>query len=83
VAEAFGKSNSSRVLDLEMNEDSIYSPGYAIYDGDILARLALFNFITDQTGTSDYTTTFSIGGGSMPKQVKVKSEIIPNFTGCN
>ncbi|KAJ6545100.1 glycoside hydrolase family 79 protein [Mycena vulgaris] len=77
VAEAFGKSNQSRIIDLQMNNDSIYTPGYAIYDTNI-SRLALFNYISDPTGASDYTATFSVDGAGTglingsPAQVKVK-----------
>lgn len=78
VAEAFGSSNQSRIIDLQMNGNNIYTPGYAIYDGDVLARLALFNYVTDPTGGSAYTASFAIGGGATgqangtPAQVKVK-----------
>jgi hypothetical protein len=78
VAEAFGTSNQSRIIDLDMNGGNIYTPGYAIYDGGVLARLALFNFVTDPTGASAYTATIAIGGGdtgeanATPAQVKVK-----------
>lgn len=78
MAEAFGKSNKSRIVDLQMNQDSLYTPGYAIYDAEVLSRLALLNFITDPTGASDYTATFSFDGGNTglpngtPPQVKVK-----------
>ncbi|KAJ6627351.1 glycoside hydrolase family 79 protein [Mycena sp. CBHHK59/15] len=89
VAEAFGKSNQSRIIDLAMNNNSIYTPGYAIYDADLLARLALFNFITDPTGASDYTLTFSVDGGhtgpryKTPSQVKVKYLIAPSVSEKN
>lgn len=79
VAEAFGTSNKSRIIDLQLNQNNIYTPGYAIYDGDVLARLALFNYVTDPTGASAYTASFAIGGGDTgqpngtPAQVKVKS----------
>ncbi|KAJ7145149.1 glycoside hydrolase family 79 protein [Mycena crocata] len=86
VAEAFGTSNQSRIVDLQMNGNNTYTPGYAIYDGDILARLALFNFVTDPTGASAYTASFAIGGGNtgqpnaIPKQVKVKYLLAPSVS---
>jgi hypothetical protein len=61
-----------------MNDNNIYTPGYAIYDGGVLARLALFNYVTDPSGASAYTASFAIGGGDTgqangtPAQVKVK-----------
>jgi hypothetical protein len=82
VAEAFGKSNKSSIIDLQMNNDSIYTPGYAIYENEVLSRLAFLNFITDPTGTSDYTATFSVDGAGTglingsPAQVKVKCVVV-------
>lgn len=64
-----------------MNNDSIYTPGYAIYDNDILSRLALINYITDPSGNSDYTATFSFDviNGQSPTQAKVKCGILIDF----
>ncbi|KAJ7227459.1 glycoside hydrolase family 79 protein [Mycena pura] len=81
AAEVFGKSNRSRIIDLQMNDNNIYTPGYAIYDNDALSRLALFNFVTDPTGASDYTATFSVAGGKqLPSQVKVKYLLAPSVS---
>ncbi|KAJ6512845.1 glycoside hydrolase family 79 protein [Mycena sanguinolenta] len=80
VAEVFGKSNQSRIIDMQMNNGNIYTPGYAIYDGGILSRLALINYITDPSGNSDFTATFSFNGQNMPipTQVKVKYLVAPS-----
>ncbi|KAJ7826325.1 glycoside hydrolase family 79 protein [Mycena leptocephala] len=86
VAEAFGTSNQSRIIDLQMNDNNIYTPGYAIYDGGVLARLALFNYVTDPSGASAYTASFAIGGGDTgqangtPAQVKVKYLVAPSVS---
>lgn len=72
VAEAFGKTNTSRIIDLFPNNGSVYTPAYAIYEGDNLARVALFNYITDPSGANDYTATISVQGGTVPAQIKVK-----------
>ncbi|KAJ6577056.1 glycoside hydrolase family 79 protein [Mycena vulgaris] len=68
-------------FDRQMNNDSIYTPGYAIYDTDVF-RLALSNYtkmyISDPTGASDYIATFSVDGAGTglingsPAEVKVK-----------
>jgi hypothetical protein len=68
VAEALGSSNQSQVLDLGMNNGNEFTPGYA--NGQP-TRVAFINFVDDNTGTSDYTASISIGG-SAPSQVKVK-----------
>ena len=72
VAEALGNSNNSQVLDLQANNGSIYSPAYAVYENGNLARVALFNFITDPSGASAYSVDISIAGGTVPSQVFVK-----------
>lgn len=78
MTESFGKSNQSRIIDLNANGDNIFTPAYAIYDQDVLSKVALFNYVDDASGASDYTATISIGGGntgapnSSPAEVKVK-----------
>ena len=71
VSEALGSSNQSQVLDLGMNNQNAYTPGYAIYEKGTLARVALFNYMTDPTGANAYTATIQVGGQT-PAQVKVK-----------
>jgi len=71
-AEVFGKTNTSQIIDLHGNSDSIYTPQYAIYENGAIARVALFNYITDPTGASKYTATVSIAGGTVPSSVQVK-----------
>lgn len=84
MAEAFGKSNTSRIIDLGANNFNAHTPGYAIYENDVIARLALFNYVTDPTGASNYVASFSIGGGTSgqangtPAQVKVKYLLAPS-----
>ena len=78
IAEALGKSNTSRVLDLFANSANAYTPAYAIYENDAIARLVLINFMSEQNGQGAYTATISVGGGETgeangtPAQVKVK-----------
>jgi hypothetical protein len=53
----------------------ISSPTYAIYEQETVARVALFNYITDESGASDYTASIMISiGDATPGQVKVKYE---------
>ncbi|KAF7321151.1 Glyco-hydro-79C domain-containing protein [Mycena chlorophos] len=68
MAEAMGATNTSRVLDLQQNE---FTPAYAIYENGQPARVALFNYITDPTGTSDVTANITLGSGT-PTSVAVK-----------
>jgi len=78
MAEALGSSSPSQVLDLNANGGNIFTPGYAIFEGGNPVRLALFNYVTDPSGASDYTVAISVGGGqtgqpnATPGQVKVK-----------
>ncbi|CAL1698444.1 unnamed protein product [Somion occarium] len=78
VSEALGSTNNSRVIDLFTNDGNVFTPGYAIYENDQLARVLLINYMTDASGANDYTATISVGGGdtgtpnAVPAQVKVK-----------
>lgn len=75
IAEAFGKSNTSKIVDLtpspENDANYIYHPVYAIYENDVVARMVLFNFIDDSTGGSDLHVTINIQNQS-PTQVQVR-----------
>ncbi|TBU40507.1 hypothetical protein BD309DRAFT_870161 [Dichomitus squalens] len=81
MAEALGKTNTSRVVDLTTNE---FTPVYGIYEHDTLARVALVNFMTEQNGVGSYQATISIGGGltgepnATPASVKVKYLTAPS-----
>ncbi|KAG6857115.1 hypothetical protein H0H87_009242 [Tephrocybe sp. NHM501043] len=70
VAEVFGKSNVSQIVDTSNNGD--YMPSYAIYDNGALSKVALFNFIDDKTGAHDVSATVTVNGGQVPPQVWVK-----------
>lgn len=78
VAEAFGSSNRSQIIDLGADFGNVFTPAYAIYENGQPAKLALFNYITDPSGANDYTVSFAIGGSGVgqpnatPSQVKVK-----------
>ncbi|KZP33152.1 glycoside hydrolase family 79 protein [Athelia psychrophila] len=70
-AEVFGPSNTAQIIDLNANDDNMFTPAYALYEGGNLARVALFNYMTDPSGANTYTATISIPSGA-PSQVKVK-----------
>ncbi|KAG6917380.1 hypothetical protein DXG01_002759 [Tephrocybe rancida] len=70
VAEVFGKSNVSQIIDTSNN--GIYNPSYAVYDGGALSKVVMINFIDDASGAHDITGTFSVNGGQVPSQVYVK-----------
>ncbi|CAK5268206.1 unnamed protein product [Mycena citricolor] len=78
AAEVFGKSNQSQIIDLQMNNENIFTPGYAIYENGTLARVALFNFITDPSGASDYSV--ALQAVTLPKEVKVKYLLAPSVS---
>ncbi|KAF7302487.1 Glyco-hydro-79C domain-containing protein [Mycena chlorophos] len=80
AAEIFGRSNQSQILDLQMNNGSIYTPGYAVYDNGTLSRLALFNFVSDPSGMSDYTAAISVPASASLKQVQVKYLLAPSVS---
>ncbi|KAJ7728935.1 glycoside hydrolase family 79 protein [Mycena maculata] len=72
AAEVFGKTNTAQIVDMLGNNASDFTPQYAIYENGALARVGLFNFITDPSGASDYTATITVDGGTVPSSVQVK-----------
>ncbi|KAJ3782529.1 glycoside hydrolase family 79 protein [Lentinula aff. detonsa] len=80
MAETIGPSNNSRILDLGANNGNIYTPAYAVYENNDPVRVALYNYITDSSGGSDYTASISISGGQMPSQVRVKYLVAPSVS---
>ncbi|KAF8900473.1 hypothetical protein CPB84DRAFT_1847260 [Gymnopilus junonius] len=71
IAEALGTTNTSQIIDLFGNNNNIYTPSYAIYENGQLNKIAIFNYIDDQTGASDSKVTISIPAG-VPSTVNVK-----------
>ncbi|KAI0643303.1 hypothetical protein C8Q79DRAFT_915544 [Trametes meyenii] len=86
VAEALGKTNTSRVKDLFPNDGNEYTPAYSVYENGILARMVLINFLNDPSGSHDYTTTITVGGAqfgeanAVPPQIKVKYLLAPSVS---
>ncbi|KAJ3981054.1 glycoside hydrolase family 79 protein [Lentinula detonsa] len=80
MAETIGPSNNSRILDLGANNGNIYTPAYAVYENNDPVRVALYNYITDSSGGSDYTASISVSGGQMPSQVRVKYLVAPSVS---
>ena len=72
IAEAFGSSNTSQIIDLQANANNVFTPAYGIYENGNLARVALFNYITDASGANSYTASVTVSGGTVPPQITVK-----------
>ncbi|KAJ7092343.1 glycoside hydrolase family 79 protein [Mycena belliarum] len=72
VAEVLGKTNTSQLLDLQGNNANIFTPQYAVYENGKIAKVALFNYVTDPSGASDYIATITFTGGTVPGSVRVK-----------
>jgi hypothetical protein len=68
MAEVLGPHNQSQVSDITQNPNT---PMYAIFENGAPTKVALFNFVTDQSGASTYNAVISIGSAT-PSQVKVK-----------
>ena len=64
--------------DINANDNSEMTPGYAIYESGTLARLVLLKFMTDPSGANDYAATIYVGGSGwnepngVPASVQVK-----------
>ncbi|KAJ9111439.1 hypothetical protein QFC19_001208 [Naganishia cerealis] len=81
IAETLGPSNASQVVDLSPQNNNIYAPMYAIYENGAPARLALFNYVSDASGGSDYVATISLGGADLPSgNVSVRYLRAPSVT---
>ncbi|KAG9125174.1 hypothetical protein FRC07_008677 [Ceratobasidium sp. 392] len=78
TAEAFGPTGNSQVVDLKMNDNNDFTPGYAIYENGNPTKAVLFNYITDASGNSDYTANIAVGGGqtglpsATPNSIKIR-----------
>ncbi|KAF8316086.1 hypothetical protein DL93DRAFT_2056676, partial [Clavulina sp. PMI_390] len=85
VTEALGATNTSQVIDLNLN-NSPYTPGYAIYENGAPARVLLINYMDDlKTGSATYTANVHIGGAdgfadTTPSSVQVRYLAAPSVS---
>lgn len=70
VAEVFGSSNNSQIIDLWPAAE--FFPQYIIYEDGLPVRAVLFNYVTDGSGGSDYTATLSFNGSTIGDTVSVR-----------
>ena len=86
MTEVLGRSNQSQVVDLGLNGANSSTPGYAIYENGTPMKVALFNYLDDQSGAHNLNVAISIGGGqtgqsaSTPSSVKVKYLLADHVT---
>ncbi|KZV93376.1 hypothetical protein EXIGLDRAFT_768147 [Exidia glandulosa HHB12029] len=79
VAEALGSSDSARVIDLNPNDGNVYTPAYGIYDSQgNPEKVLLMNYMTDETGASDYTAQISVGAAGGPQKAWVRYVSAPS-----
>ena len=72
LAEAFGTTNTSQVIDLKANGKNPLTPAYAIYERNTLSKVVLINFMDDkQKGTNELQVTIQLPNGA-PQSVQVK-----------
>ena len=77
LAEAFGKTNTSRIIDLEANGGNVLTPAYAIYERNTLSKIALINYMDDgQTGKNDLSVTVQVPRGVSRVQVKYVETVL-------
>ncbi|KAH7884820.1 glycoside hydrolase family 79 protein [Phlebopus sp. FC_14] len=83
VAEALGPTGNAQLVDLtnalttssgnDTNANNIYTPVYGVYENGQIARLVVFNYVTDPSGASEVQFTFGVvGGGGVGGSVVVK-----------
>jgi len=86
MTEVLGRSNQSQVIDLGVNGANPSTPGYAIYENGTPMRVALFNYLDDDSGAHDLRVAISIGGGQTgqptgtPPSVRVKYLLADHVT---
>lgn len=86
IAEALGTSGAAQIVDLFLNNNDQYTPGYAIYENGNPTRVVLINYLTDASGAHNYTANIAIGGGTTgqaeatPLTVQVKYLLAPSVT---
>jgi hypothetical protein len=79
MAEVLGKSNQSQVIDLNANGGNPSTPGYAIYENGNPMKVALFNYLDDNSGAHDLSVAISPGGNT-PASVRVKYLLADHVT---
>jgi hypothetical protein len=47
AAEIFGTTGTARVVDLNANSGNTYTPAYAIYENNVVSKIAIFNYLND------------------------------------
>jgi len=86
MSEILGRSNQSQVVELGVNDANPSTPGYAIYENGNPMKVALVNYLDDDTGAHDLNVAISIGGGetgqpaSTPSSVRVKYLLADHVT---
>ncbi|KAH9476924.1 Beta-glucuronidase [Psilocybe cubensis] len=80
VAEALGPTNTSQVMFLEANNNNSFTPSYGIWENGRLARVAIINFISDNTTASDLSVSLNLDGPGMPNSVQVKYLSAPSVS---
>jgi len=56
VSKVIGKSDAARITDLQINagiDGGNYTPGYAVIKNANPVKVALLNYVSDDTGASD------------------------------
>lgn len=87
MGEVIGSSGKARVKETFANENSQWTPSYVIYENDVPVRVALINYMSDNTRASDYYASLTWPAGQTPPaSVKVKYftgdsvSVISNYT---
>jgi len=86
MTEVLGRSNQSQVVDLNANGGNPSTPGYAIYENGTPMRVALFNYMDDDSSAHDLSVAISVGGGetgqptTTPASVRVKYLLADHVT---
>ncbi|KAG8744721.1 hypothetical protein FRC12_014744 [Ceratobasidium sp. 428] len=71
IAEAIGQSGKAQVADLQVGgPNGMYTPAYTIVEDNNPIKVALFNYVSDNSGASDYEAVITVP--ATQPQVRVK-----------
>lgn len=81
-AEIFGSSNLAQITDIT-GDQSVFTPAYAVYENNAPTKVALFNYVTDDTGASDVNAVISVGGITEGTTTATPSQVFVRYWYAN
>lgn len=64
-------------------DQSVFTPAYAVYENNAPTKVALFNYVTDDTGASDVNAVISVGGITEGTTTATPSQVFVRYWYAN